>query len=55
MSSYSNDAETLFKRLDIQLLETLEEQYFLQPRYVFIYRDFDIGYSSSGLYLLFQQ
>eukprot|EP00596_Hydrurales_sp_CCMP1899_P011055 CAMPEP_0119048832 /NCGR_PEP_ID=MMETSP1177-20130426/61332_1 /TAXON_ID=2985 /ORGANISM="Ochromonas sp, Strain CCMP1899" /LENGTH=134 /DNA_ID=CAMNT_0007025265 /DNA_START=114 /DNA_END=514 /DNA_ORIENTATION=- len=32
MTSNSNDAETLFKRLDIQLFETLEEQYFLQPR-----------------------
>jgi hypothetical protein len=36
MTFNSNNAETLFKRLDIQLFETLEEQYFLQPRYLFV-------------------
>ena len=32
MSNSKNDAETLFKRLDVQLYEAVEEQYFLPPR-----------------------
>jgi uncharacterized protein YdcH (DUF465 family) len=30
--SSNNEAEALFQRLDVQLYETLGEQYFLQPR-----------------------
>lgn len=33
MSNSKNDAETLFKRLDVQLYEAVEEQYFLPPRW----------------------
>lgn len=32
MSNSKNDAETLFKRLDVQLFEAVEEQYFNPPR-----------------------
>jgi hypothetical protein len=33
MSTSRNDAEALFKRLDVQLYESIEEQYFLAPRW----------------------
>ena len=33
MAHSKNGAETLFKRLDVQLFEALEEQYFLPPRF----------------------